>query len=257
MDLKPLVVRDSVAGVGNGDMDLKPAAVDSVADVTDGDMDLNLSTVRDSVADVADGKDRVKDSDDSSSGVIEFCYITPELMRTFHLSVQKWEGKQPAPPLPFKEVVKNEPQDPVATVLDGNEEIDANEDSIPEAYIVESTPSVSVQSSPVASAQKTQSSPVDSAQKKQSSPVASVKLSPVASTQKSVCAGNSNWHRVCKTSSKFLQKQKDHTMFICPEESCTFPFHVHDETLPFLPHNEHNYFDYSQCWNCNCIRQKV
>eukprot|EP00957_Ditylum_brightwellii_P028413 2145403-Ditylum_brightwellii.AAC.1 len=202
-------------------------------------MDLKPAAVMDNVAGVDDGEEEgVMVSDDSSDGVTELCYTTPELVRTFNSGVQEWEGKQPAPPLPYKEVVKTEPQNAVATLLDGN----INNDT---------------QSSPVASAQKTQSYPVASAQKRQLSPVASVNLSPVASAQKSLHAGNSNWHRVSKTSSKFLEKQKDHTCFICPEENCTYPFHVHDEILPFLPHNEHNDIDYSQRWNCSCIKQNV
>eukprot|EP00957_Ditylum_brightwellii_P009416 711843-Ditylum_brightwellii.AAC.1 len=46
-------------------------------------------------------------------------------------------------------------------------------------------------------------------------------------------------------------------MFICPEENCTFPFHVHDENLPFLPRNERNDLDYSQCWNHSYTRQNI
>eukprot|EP00957_Ditylum_brightwellii_P004791 365173-Ditylum_brightwellii.AAC.1 len=66
-----------------GDLDAKPAAVmDSVADVADTDMDLKPAAVMDSVADEEEG---VKVSDDSSDSVTEFCYITPKLVRRFHL----------------------------------------------------------------------------------------------------------------------------------------------------------------------------
>eukprot|EP00957_Ditylum_brightwellii_P123512 9417335-Ditylum_brightwellii.AAC.1 len=72
-----------------GDLDVKTAAVMySVADVADTDIDLKPAAVMGSVADVAD-EEGVKVSDNSSDGVTEFCYITPEMVRRFNLGMAR------------------------------------------------------------------------------------------------------------------------------------------------------------------------
>ena len=145
------------------------------------------------------------------------------------LGVQEWAREVPPPQLPFR--VKKEKGAPPEPAKADGEDIGDN----PE------TSSINVGADDAGSG-----ADEDSVPKKKE-----------ASTPSGLRAGNSNWHRVRRISSRYTAPKEGYTLVDCPQAECAHKFHILDGILPLLPHISDDVLDFNVRWNRGVLNTHV
>jgi hypothetical protein len=78
-----------------------------------------------------------------------------------------------------------------------------------------------------------------------------------ASTPSGLRAGDSNWHRVRKISSRYTAPKDGYTLVDCPQAECAHKFHILDGILPLLPHISDDVLDFNVRWNRGVLNEHV
>ena len=145
------------------------------------------------------------------------------------LGVQEWAREVPAPPLPFA-VKKEKGVPPEPAKADGED--------------IKDTPETS--SNNVGAEDDGSDAHEESLPKKKE-----------ASTPSGLRAGDSNWHRVRKISSRYTVPREGYTLVDCPQAECAHKFHILDGILPLLPHISDDVLDFNIRWNRGVLNEHV